>query len=264
MRNYLILVFTLLTITLISCEGDRKDTKKTDQKTNEIVTQTTTQKVADCKSLLIIAEDRSGSTTDHRKLTAQDYKKIITQFQEKYSGQVAVRVIGNPAPEEREFFTLVIEPQNPYKEIPKDAKMSIKGKLRKDNKKIETENQTIIAKNKHAISNFVASKVNQHVLNYKPYKNRDLTNIEDALHHIELKIKEPTFKSFDKIQVLIVSDGKHDATKLKEKMHFQPTQNLDLFLIGWLDQSVFSNVTNIDSFESVDGFISYYKTLNCK
>jgi len=63
---------------------------------------------------------------------------------------------------------------------------------------------------------------------------------------------------------LIISDGKHDASKLKEKLKFNPTSNLDLYLIGWQDQSVFSNVTNIDSFESVDGFISYYKTLKCE
>ena len=256
MKIYILLILTLLSITLTSCDEDKKGGKKVNQITNK--------KVADCKTLLIIAEDRSGSTTDHRKLTAQDYKKIITQFQEKANGQVAVRVIGNPAPAEREFFTLVIAPQKPYIEIPNDAKMSTKGKLRKDNEKIALENEQIIANNKRATSNFIASKVNQHVLNYKPYKKRDLTNIKDALHHIETKIKEPTFKSYDKVQVLIVSDGKHDATKLKEKLQFQPTQNLDLFLIGWLDQSVFSNVTNIDSFESVDGFISYYKTLNCK
>ena len=258
MKIYLLLLLTVLSITLTSCDEDKKGSKTTKS------SQTINKKVADCKTLLIIAEDRSGSTTDHRKLTAQDYKKIITQFQEKANGQVAVRVIGNPSPEEREFFTLAITPQKPYIEIPSDAKMSTKGKLRKDNEKIALENEQIIANNKRSISNFIASKVNQHVLNYKPYKNRDLTNIKDALHHIETKIKEPTFKSYYKVQVLIISDGKHDATKLKEKIQFQPTQNLDLFLIGWLDQSVFSNVTNIDSFESVDGFISYYKTLNCK
>ena len=258
MKSKILLLTLLFTLTLISCDEDKK---KTDNKT---VVTNKQQNTANCKTLLIIAEDRSGSTTDHRKLNAQDYKKIINQFQEKSNGQVAVRVIGNPSPEEREFFTLIVEPQKPYIEIPNDAKMSTKGKLRKENVEIQKGNQAIIANNQRAARNFVASKINQHVLNYKPYKGRDLTNIQDALHHIETKIKEPTFKTYDKIQVLIISDGKHDATKLKEKLHFQPTQNLDLFLIGWLDQSVFSNVANIDSFESVDGFVSYFKTLKCK
>ncbi len=256
MKNKFVLFFILAIITLVSCDEVKKKSEKD--------TPTSTEKIADCKSLLIIAEDRSGSTSNHRKLTAQDYKKLVTQFQEKSNGQVAIRVIGNPAPSEREFFTLQIEPQKPFLEIPKDALMSKKGKIRKDNEKIVIENKDITAKNKRAASNFIASKIVQHVLNYKPYKGKDLTNIKNALHHIETKLKEPTFKTYDKIQILIISDGKHDATKLKESLQFKPTSNVDLFLIGWQDQSVFSNVTNIDSFESVDGFISYYKTLNCK
>jgi hypothetical protein len=247
--------YLFISLFLYNCESD-KPKKDPINLTQELK--------SDCKSLLIVAEDRSGSTSNHRKLTAQDYKKIITQFQEKANGQVAIRVIGNPAPAEKEFFILQVEAQKPFLEIPKDALMSKKGKLRKDNEKIALKNKDMAAKNKRAASNFVASKITQHVLNYKPYKGRDLTDIENALHHIETKIKEPTFRDFDKIQVLIVSDGKHDATKLKEKLHFNPSTNLDLYLIGWQDQSVFSNVTNIDSFESVDGFISYYKTLKCE
>jgi len=250
----MLFLFTI-TLFLSNCKDD-KPKKESIPATQEQKTQ--------CKSLLIVAEDRSGSTSNHRKLTAQDYKKITTQFQENTNGQVAIRVIGNPAPAEREFFILQVEPQLPFKEIPKDALMSKKGKLRKDNEKIAEKNKKIAAQNKRAATNFIASKVTQHVLNYKPYKGKDLTNIENALHHIETKIKEPTFRDFDKIQVLIVSDGKHDATKLKEKLHFKATSNLDLYLIGWQDQSVFSDVVNIDSFESVDGFISYYKTLKCE
>ena len=259
MKNKLI-VLLLISIFTLSCETKKKETEKT----TVDATVDTSVSVADCKTLLIIAEDRSGSTTNHRKLTAQDYKKIVTEFQAKSNGQVAVRVIGNPAPAEREFFIFQVEAQKPYLEIPKDALMSKKGKIRNDNKKIALENKDIAAKNERAGSNFISSKVSQHILNYKPYKGKDITDIANALHHIETKIKEPTFKNYDKIQILIISDGKHDASKLKEKLKFNPTSNLDLYLIGWQDQSVFSNVTNIDSFESVDGFISYYKTLKCE
>ncbi len=256
MKNKLVIFLFLAITTLVSCDEAKKKSEKD--------VPSTTEKIADCKTLLIIAEDRSGSTSSHRKLTAQDYKKIITEFQEKANGQVAIRVIGNPAPAEREFFTLQVAAQKPYIEIPKDALMSKKGKLRKENQKIAKENKVIATKNKKNASKFIGSKVTKHVLNYKPYKGRDLTNIKDALQHIETKIKEPTFKSYDKVQVLIISDGKHDATKLKEELKFQPSENLDLYLIGWEDQNVFSNVTNIESFESVDGFTSYYKTLNCE
>lgn len=245
----------MIALIFINCESDKPKKEKTT--INEEVKAT-------CKSLLIVAEDRSGSTSNHRKLTAQDYKRIIEQFQENANGQVAIRVIGNPAPAEREFFTLQVDTQKSFLEIPKDALMSKKGKIRKDNEKIAEKNKKIMAQNKRSGTNFVASKITQHVLNYKPYKGKDLTDIKNALHHIETKIKEPTFRDYDKIQVLIISDGVHDATKLKEKLQFQSSSNLDLYLIGWQDQSVFSNIVNIESFESVDGFISYYKTLTCE
>ncbi len=138
-----------------SCEDGKKVTTgtETNVKTNQ------TQTVKKCKSLFIIAEDRSGSTSDHRKLTAEDYKKVFHQFQNKSDGQIAVRVIGNPAPSEREFFMLPILPQNELKEIPQDAKMSIKGKIRIENKSIIEENNKIAAKNNQNIDDFIAGKI---------------------------------------------------------------------------------------------------------
>jgi len=259
-RITLLLLTSLFVFTACPSANDKDKGKKENNPKSEV---TETQSI-DCESLLIIAEDRSGSTTDHRKLNEEDYKHIIDQFQKQSSGQVAARVIGNPAPTEREFFILNVEPTKPLLDIPKDAKMSTKGKLRKDNEAIIETNNKIQFSNKRAGEDFVADRIAQHIINYKPFKNKDITNIEDALHHLEMKVNEPTFKDYDKIDILIISDGIHDATKLKENLRFNPKPRVNIYLIGWKDKSVFNSIANVDSFESVDGFISYYKKLTCK
>ena len=43
-----------------------------------------------------------------------------------------------------------------------------------------------------------------------------VTNIADAFEHLSDKVNEPTFRNYDKIQILIISDGIHDATKLEK------------------------------------------------
>ena len=260
MKNQIIilLAFVLISLSFIACEGEKK--VKTDTETENKQTKT----VEKCKSLFIIAEDRSGSTSDHRKLTATDYKKVFNQFQQKADGQIAVRVIGNPAPSEREFFMLPILSQKELQEVPQSAKMSIKGKIRKENRLITEENNKIATKNIHNIDGFISEKISKHVLNYHPNKNKDITNIDDALKHLEMKVNEPTFRNYDNINILIVSDGLHDATKLKSALIFNPKPRVNVFLIGWKDKSVFNSIASVDSFESVDGFIAYYKTLKCK
>ena len=254
MKNYLFLALLFSIFTFTSCKKDGDGGSR----------KITISPKKSCKSLLIIAEDRSGSTTDHRKLNENDYLKIFNQFQENANGQMAVRVIGNPAPAEREFFMLPIKGQKQFKVIPKDALMSQKGKLRKLNEEIAIENIQISKNNLTAIKGFIANNVTKHILNYKPHKNKDITNIQDALHHLELKVHEPTFRNYDNINILIVSDGIHDATKLKNKLVFNPEVTTNLFLIGWKDKSVFKNISNVESFESVNGFIEYYKTITCK
>lgn len=217
-----------------------------------------------CKSLFVIAEDRSGSTTSHRKLTADDYKSLLKTFQKTNSGQIAIRVIGNPAPQQREFYILKIAPKKDYLEAEKkDLLLSEKTALKVKNEKIAAENKQIETANLSKIQQFIQEKITANVISYKPYKNRDITNVKDALEHLETKINEPTFRNYDKIEVLIVSDGIHDATKLKEKLHFKANDKTQLYLIGWKDKSVFNNVQNKANFESIDGFIEYYNEIKC-
>ena len=216
-----------------------------------------------CKNLLVIAEDRSGSTSDHRKLKANDYRNIFKSFQKKFFGEIAVRVIGNPAPEEREFYLLDIEPFKEHLKIDDDMLMSEKGQIIAKNKEIDKENSTIEEKNNEKTDAFIKEKIEPHIINYKPYKKRDITDVQDALQHIQDKVDEPTFSDFDHIQVLIISDGKHDASKLKNGLTFKPNRPIELYLIGWKDRSVFKDL-HPNTFESVDGFIEYYKKSTCK
>jgi len=217
-----------------------------------------------CSSLFIIAEDRSGSTSEHRKLSKEDYNNLCEAFYSKYHGQIAVRVIGNPAPNEREFFILNLDQPKKYIEISEEALMSEKGKLRKQNEGIKKENLELYEVNKSKINQFIQDKVEKHVVKYTPHLKKDVTNIEDALKHIETKVNEPTFLDFNKIHILIISDGVHDATKLKMALSFNPNRQVNLFLVGWNNLKIFDKINKKNTFESVDGFITYYKTLTCK
>lgn len=258
-----ILITTLLFFSLFSCDTKKEKTLVNKEKTEENQNINHHQ-IKKCEALLIIAEDRSGSSHDHRKMIAEDYSAIFKEFNRKFSGQIAVRIIGNPLPEEREFFMLNVLPEKNTLPIDESAKMSIKGKIIKENEKILAENNQILDQNNKNIEAFVKEKITKHILNYKPYQNKDLTNIEDALHHVSLKVNEPTFSDYSKIFVLIVSDGIHDATKLKKPLSFETQHPIQLFLVGWKDLKVFDNITTKNNFESVEGFFSYFNKITCK
>ncbi len=209
-------------------------------------------------NLLIIAEDRSGSTDNHRKLRIEDYEKLFKAFLKKGGGQISVRVIGNPSPAEREFFNLYLHPGYKHFEISDDMLMSEQAVLRKKNKRIDSLNNDIYNKNLARIKQFLENKIKPHVINYKPYRNRDKTDIADALKHIEMKINEPSVPPYQTIDVLIVSDGVHDAYPLKKPLQFNPKKKIRLYLVGWKDKTVFSGIPDIREFESIEGFIHYF------
>ena len=96
------------------------------------------------------------------------------------------------------------------------------------------------------------------MINYKPYRNRDKTDIADALKHIEMKINEPSVPPYQTIDVLIVSDGVHDAYPLKKPLQFNTKKKIRLYLVGWKDKTVFSGIPDIREFESIEGFIHYF------
>ena len=68
-------------------------------------------------------------------------------------------------------------------------------------------------------------------------------------------INERAFKDLEKIFVIILSDGVHDATK--EKLNsFETELPVELYLVGWKDQSVFSAISNKEVKESIEGLLN--------
>lgn len=221
-------------------------------------TEATTQIAPKEKALLIIAEDRSGSTQGQRKLTAEQYREIFEAFAGKYCGEIDVRIIGNPSPQDRNFFPLVIECPQPTKNIPPKALLTEKAAIAKENKKIQEQNKLLEKKNKRKINAFVEKIVKQKIIRYRPHQDVDVTDIADFFSHLEKKLKEPTYRDYDKIFVVIISDGKHNASRLSQPLHFQSPVDALIYVIGWEDMSVFGN-QDVEEFESVDGFLHYFK-----
>ncbi len=264
MEKTLFITSILSLSTIFSCGNESKGTLPK-QENKEIKNETSKTNFIDskkCKALFVMMEDRSGSTSDHRKLSKQDYSELIHSFMDKNYGQFAVRVIGNPRPDEREFYILRIKPFKNYITVPKssNAKMSeIQAAINK-NKKIKAENENIQKQNDERVNNFIENVISKHIIAYKPYK-RDLTDIEEALTHLQIKTSEAIFNNHP-IDVLIISDGKHDATRLKHKLTYVPKNNINLYLIGWKDKSVFSKINKIDEYDSFDSFIEAYEETN--
>ncbi len=257
-KKFLLFYSVLFTFLMYSCANEKG---KTGQNAETGYDEQFINKSKN-KTLLIIADDRSGSTGDIRKMNANDYADIFKAYAEKHYGQIAVRVIGNPAPQDKQLYLLEIKNYLPYQKIPAKEKMSIKAKIRNKNKEIAQQNLIIDRENQQKIDEYVQTVIKPHIIAYKPYKNRDITNVEDAFAHIDKKISEPTFDNYDNIQVVIISDGIHDATRVKKPLKLNPTKHNDkiqVFLIGWKDTKPFKDIKNVSEFESIESFKSYYK-----
>lgn len=215
-----------------------------------------------CKTLLLIAEDRSGSAQGSRKLTLEDYQTLGNHFQENYTGQMVVRTVGNPSPNQRNFYTFPIRDFKKEKMIDSKAKMSVQAAIRKQNINIRKNNALKVKKDKTRLNEFFEKTISKNVINYSPYKGKDVTDVAEALSHVQKKINEPTFDDYDKIMVVIISDGVHSANKLKEELSFNTDQNIELYLINWVDLKVFSN-HEFRSFEGIDGFKNYFLEQGC-
>jgi hypothetical protein len=146
-----------------------------------------------------------------------------------------------------------------FLEMPEKADLSKKLIMKKEtyyknNRKILiSENEKIELENKNKIEEF-NSIIEQNIINYKK-AGKDLTDVNDALIHVSEIINERTFKDLNKIYVIILSDGVHDATKQKVKS-FETELPVELYLVGWKDKSVFSSISNLYKYESKEGFLN--------
>ncbi|MBM3454637.1 MAG: hypothetical protein FJX80_05760 [Bacteroidetes bacterium] len=207
-------------------------------------------------NLLIIGDDRSGSTSTSRKLTLDEYKSILDAFQQKYGGTVAVRVIGNPINNQLEFIRFKPKPTYRIPDITPIAtkhKLTLTGRAEalEAQRKLEKSKDLRNKENQTLLNNFL-SQINSNIINYKP-KGKDLTDIIDFFSHLSLLISEPQYKNKN-VTIILLSDGIHDASKSKVSP-INLTGRVSLHLIGWKDKTVFAGNPKLLYYESKDGLL---------
>lgn len=210
-------------------------------------------------SVLIIGDDRSGSTAKNRKLNINDYKAIINQFNKSSFGTIAIRTIGNPQFESMEFYRVELYPELDLIKINEegDPTLSERKIINKKNKVIKSQNDSINDVNTQAI-NYFLDTIENNVINYKK-NGKDLTDINDFLSHLKDLYNELPEDKYSNIHIVIFSDGVHDANKSKvSPITFK--DDVTLHLIGWKDQKIFTiSEDKIRSYESKEGFLNAFK-----
>lgn len=223
-----------------------------------------TDQVPHCKTLLVVGDDRSGSASEIRRLEIDDYKQMMTTICEKGGGAFASVIIGNPDPQNKQTFRKTFDLQKQHKEKIKGATLSQDEQVNNENKKIDAENQQLLAANAAKCEDF-CNIINANVINYKP-ANKDLTDINDALAHINTLINEPTYSDYDNIVVTLFCDGVNQPKSSKVEpitVKLESQKSFTLYLIGWKDRSIFDYIPNKAFFDSKDGLIETLKKLSC-
>lgn len=217
---------------------------------------------AACKTLLVVMEDRSGSMHDHRKFTLEDYEQLLRHFVQKHAGVVAVRVIGNVSPADRDFFRFEVPPTYDQKSFPAEATLSEKAKIRNINKSITALNDSLQQATMEKIGQWL-ELVREKVIEYRPHGGRDMTDIVEALEHLNGILHEQVFKNYDNVVVVLFSDGVHDIDGRTLQGVLKIDRPLELVLLGWKDESIFSGASHIIRFEAKDGFLSWWRNYKC-
>jgi hypothetical protein len=207
--------------------------------------------------LLLIADDRSGSTTkgtQPARFSEQDYRKLLQVFLDRgYTGQFAIRIIGNTPHSgfeealsfESRYLTLIIPPDTP---------LTPKAKMRCINQKIEDTNRVIVDRSKKKVEDYVKRIIVPKAINYKP-NGLDQTDIFSALRDIEMKLN--IADGFNKIIVVVMSDGQDSN---KKKLKLETKMPINLILIGWpLDNNI-KDQKEIH-LGSADDFVTWFKNI---
>ncbi|OEK09525.1 hypothetical protein A8C32_12515 [Flavivirga aquatica] len=231
-------------------------------------TATAEEDIPDCKIMVILGDDRSGSSESIQKLNKEDYETIINVISENGNGYFASTIIGNPAPGSKEIFRVKISAQKPYKNIltSDNPTLTEQAKQKKVDEKIKLKNEKIVKKNKSRINTFLSQTLQKNILAYKPYKNKDITNIDLAFEHINKLLKEPGIDDYDKIMVVLFTDGVNEPVRSGKiqtiKNELMLPDNAELHLVGWKDTSIFGGI-EINEFEGKEGFFSFIEDFEC-
>lgn len=226
------------------------------------------EEIPDCKIMIILGDDRSGSSQSIQKLDKEDYKAVIDIINENGNGYFASTILGNPAPNSKEIFRLKVSALKPYENIltSDNPTLTEQAKQKKHNEKIKAKNSKIKKKNETRLNTFLSKTLEASILGYKPYKGNDITNIDLAFDHINKLLKEPNIDDYDKIIIALFTDGVNEPKrngKIEKIVNMlQLTDNSELYLIGWKDTSVFSGI-EINQFEGKEGFFSYLEDFEC-
>jgi len=137
--------------------------------------------------------------------------------------------------------------------------------LQSKNKSIDQENDHIKSNNLKKIADF-KKIISQNVTSYKP-ADKDLTDIDAAFDQINTVINESIYQSYDNIIVAILSDGinqPHSSKVETINKRLNCSRKFSLYTIGWLDQSIFNNISNREKLASKDDLIRTLENLTCK
>lgn len=216
------------------------------------------------KTLLVIGDDRSGSTSDIRKLEQSDYETLLQTVGEKGGGTVAVLLIGNPLPQSRQPYFLhlpTLENTTPYN--PRDTKLTLtqKGAIKAKNDKITEANKKVLLANKQLLADFVNQKIKPNILTYKP-AGTDHTDLGDALQRANVIIHEPQYKTYDKIIVAFISDGiDNSSDKAGSKSKVVELEKAEAYLVGWTTPTDCFRVKSTDLLSEKSSLLEIIKNL---
>lgn len=243
------------TIILISCNNQ---------------TQTTTavsDQPAYFKTLIVIGDDRSGSTTDIRKLDSIDYQTIISSIAKKGGGAVAVCLIGNPQPQSKEPYIIYLEPlEIPKAFDPKDTELTLsqKGAFKINNEKIIAKNNLILSEVQTKTTHYIKHTLIPNIINYKA-SGADFTDLDDAFTRINTLINETQYKDFERIIVAILSDGKNQpGIKSKPITAKINHPKAEIFLVGWKTGTECFEGLTIENLSEKSGLINIITNLKHK
>jgi len=217
------------------------------------------------KTLVVIGDDRSGSTSEIRKFTKEDYIEIISCITKKGGGMVATCLIGNPKPESKEPYIFFAEPlENIILYDPNDHNLTLseRGAMKTKNDKIIASNKLKLIESEQMIKNFIDQTIVPNVLNYQS-SGKDYTDLDDALTRINTIINGKQYKEFDEIIVVIASDGVNEPGIKKSPILSKISNaNAQVYLIGWKTSIDCFNVRSVDKLSEKSELLNIIKILN--